>query len=165
MENVTLDIRKAKEGEAAAVVELIEKRIRWMDEKQISQWNKEDYLSIYPPSYFEKLVREGAMFVAVCGKQIAGAAAVLTRDSAWEADRPAFYVHHLVTDTAYPGTGKALLAFIEAYGREQGMDAVRLDAKKGAEALGKFYDGLGYEVVGERREGDYVGERREKVLR
>ena len=105
------------------------------------------------------------MFVAVCGKQIAGAAAVFTEDSAWETDRSAFYVHHLVTDTAYPGTGKALLAFIEAYGREQGMDAVRLDAKKGEEALGKFYDGLGYEVVGECREGDYVGERREKVLR
>ena len=34
------------------LIEIIKERIEWMDDSKINQWNKTDYLSVFPLQYF-----------------------------------------------------------------------------------------------------------------
>jgi hypothetical protein len=42
---------------------LIKKRIKWMDDNNIKQWNKTKYLSSYPKKYFEEKATSGQLHV------------------------------------------------------------------------------------------------------
>ncbi len=48
-ERIEMMIRKAVPQDLDALIALIVRRMAWMDEQGIEQWNTGDYLGIYPP--------------------------------------------------------------------------------------------------------------------
>ena len=49
-ERIEMMIRKAVPQDLDALIALIVRRMAWMDEQGIEQWNTGDYLGIYPPA-------------------------------------------------------------------------------------------------------------------
>lgn len=162
-ERIEMMIRKAVPQDLDALIALIVRRMAWMDEQGIEQWNTEDYLGIYPPAYFLLRITSGELFVAWDG-QLCGMAALLEQDERWQDGLPAYYVHHLAADPRCPGTGAALLRFAEEKALQKGHGVVRLDAQRGNETLNAWYARQGYRYVGLMREGSYEGILREKRL-
>ena len=81
-----IDLQKASEEEVFAVFALYEKRIAWMEEKGIAQWNRTGYLSVYPLAYFQKRQREGSLFVCRGEGGVRAAAVLLEQDDRWPED-------------------------------------------------------------------------------
>lgn len=44
--------RQAQPEEIEEIFSLYGKRIRWMDENGVHQWNATDYLAVYPAKYY-----------------------------------------------------------------------------------------------------------------
>lgn len=148
------------------VFRLYERRISWMNEKNIRQWNTTDYLSAYPISYYREQQRRGNLCVLRGEDCLAGAVVLLTEDERW-ADRaaePAYYVHNLVTSPAVPGAGRRILEEIEKLGRDTGKCALRLDCAVDNAFLNAYYESGGYLPCGRCQDGPYCGNRREKRL-
>lgn len=158
--------RTAKHDEIESVFDLYQKRIRWMDEKAIHQWNTTGYLESYPVNYYRKQQALGNLYVLVEGNVIIGAVVLLQEDDRWsdKKDLHAFYVHNLVTNTGVAGAGKKLLIELEKIAFNKGICAVRLDCAVDNAFLNDYYDSLGYKVVGSCQDGTYTGNRREKIL-
>ena len=57
------DFAPAASGEIAAAFSLYEKRVRWMDEQGIRQWNVTDYLNVYPQAYYRRQAEMGSLYV------------------------------------------------------------------------------------------------------
>ena len=74
-ERIEMMIRKAVPQDLDALIALIVRRMAWMDEQGIEQWNTGDYLGIYPPAYFLLRITSGELFVAWDG-QLCGMAAL-----------------------------------------------------------------------------------------
>lgn len=159
-----MEIKQASLHDVDQVIALIQKRILWMDEKNLYQWNKTGYLDSYPYTYFEKIIKENTLFIAVQNGVVVGAIALFKHDIQWVNDVKALYIHHLVTDPRIPGIGKSLMFFAEEYAQKHHIGVLRLDSQKGNIALNKYYDSLGYEIVGQCEEGMYIGNKREKVI-
>lgn len=160
-----IDLQKAREDEVSAVFALYEKRIAWMEEKGIAQWNKTGYLSVYPLSYFQTRQREGSLFVCRGAGGVRAAAVLLEQDDRWPTDgTAAFCLHHLATDPAERGLGRAFLGALEEYARRCGKEAMRLDCAQNSAFLNAYYESLGYRPAGTFQAGSYHGLRREKRL-
>ncbi|MCI8632971.1 MAG: GNAT family N-acetyltransferase [Lachnospiraceae bacterium] len=154
-------MREACRQDVDAIIDLIKKRMKWMDQKGLQQWNTAEYLAIYPKTYF--LQHSASFIVAVAEEKIVGAAAVFKQDERWPEGGEALYVHHLVSDPACHGVGAALLEHIEKAAYQQGLAAVRLDCGVNNKALNAYYEAHGYEARGYCEEGSYHGIRREKT--
>lgn len=91
---------KAISEETASIFALYEKRVKWMDECGIRQWNTTDYLNVYPIDYYEQEIKSGNLFVVKSENRIIRAVVLLQSDDRWpdKADSPAYYIHNLVTD-------------------------------------------------------------------
>ena len=115
-------IGPALEEDVPAIMDLLQRRIDWMDEKGLYQWNKTGYLTCYPPEHFRRLIREEVLLAARETDRLTGIMALLSRDPRWPNgdDGKAFYVHHLATDPACPGLGKEMLSYAESYARQHG---------------------------------------------
>ena len=96
-------IQQAQPADAAAVLELIKARIRWMDEQGIRQWNTTGYLEAYGLDYFMQAARQGVLYVFRPPQgSIQGAVILLEEDPRWSDGAPACYVHNLVTACGVP---------------------------------------------------------------
>lgn len=162
------DFVPAASGEIAAVFSLYEKRVRWMDEQGVRQWNVSDYLNVYPEAYYRRQAEAGNLYVLKETESgtVIGAVVLLQQDERW-ADRSgvsAYYVHNLVTDPAVKGAGAEMLRAIERLACEQGKQALRLDCAVDNAFLNRYYESMGYMPAGECAEGAYRGIRREKKL-
>ena len=156
----------AREEDVPAIMALLQRRIDWMDEKGLYQWNKTGYLTCYPPAHFQRLIREELVFAAFADGTLIAVMALLSRDPRWPNgnDGLAYYVHHLATDPAFPGLGREMLAYAEDFSRQKGRPFLRLDSQKVNDALSRYYDSLGYSPVGTCVDGSYEGILREKAL-
>ena len=78
---------------------MILKRMEWMDEKGIQQWNAAKYDTIYPLSYYEEKRLNGEVFVLVSKdtKELISAAVLKEQDDRWNDSEPALYLHNFVT--------------------------------------------------------------------
>lgn len=157
-------MRQARREEIPAVLALIQERIEWMQAQGLRQWNVGDYLSLYGRAYFGRACSLGQLYVAYRGEQLAGALVLLEEDPRWEADVPAFYVHNFATRTDMPGVGGQMLAYCEALCWQQGKTHLRLDCSVHNGKLNDYYAAKGYAFVSSFIEGDYEGNRREKVV-
>ena len=157
---------RALPEEVPAVFGLYEKRIGWMEEKGLRQWNRTGYLSFYDAAYFGTQQSQGRLYVLREGGRVIGAAVLLEQDSRWPEmrDPDAYYVHNLAADPEYPGAGAALLSQIEALAAERGKTFVRLDCAAGNAVLNRYYEVRGYRLAGRCEAGGYFGNRREKRL-
>lgn len=161
-------LRPARPEEIGEIFSLYEKRVHWMDEKGIRQWNDYDYLSVYPADYYREMQEKSRLYVladAAAGK-IASAVVLLPEDERWEEDeeKAAIYVHNLVADTTASGAGRALLTAVEALGRARGKRYMRLDCAADSVFLNDYYEALGYHAIGRCQDGPYVGVKRQKAL-
>ena len=93
------EMRRAVLGDVPTILALLQKRIDWMDEKGLYQWNKTAYLTVYPASYFAERIRENSVFLAVDGDKVIGVIALFDVDPRWDNDKDAYYVHHSVSYT------------------------------------------------------------------
>ena len=158
-----MEFRQAMSGDAEAIFQLIVRRVEWMEQKGLRQWNQNGYLEAYPLDYFHQHI--GDFWVAIQGKRIVAAAALLDQDENWPADQPAFYLHNLVSDPDCSGAGGALLDFVEALARRQGKVALRLDSDINNRQLGQYYEKRGFLPQGQCSDGPYyTGIMREKAL-
>lgn len=163
---MTYTFQKAHVEDVNAVFALYEKRIYWMDEVGIRQWNIVDYLLLYPIGYYAEQQALGTLYVLKESSRIIGAAILLQSDDRWsdKADVPAYYVHNLVTEPTIKGAGKTMLAEIEKLAVRQKKHFLRLDCAADNDFLNRYYDSMGFALSGQCKEGVYTGNRREKVL-
>lgn len=123
-------------------------------------------LNIYTEAYFENHQEKGLLFVLKdpdTGK-IKAAAVLLEEDACWgdTAERPAYYVHNLVTACDVRGAGKQMLKELEKLAASSGKDYIRLDSTLGHDFLNQYYESCGYKAVGECVDGLYHGVLRQK---
>ena len=158
----------ASREEVAAIFALYEARVHWMDEQGLRQWNVTHYLESYPPAYFVRQQRLGALYALKnSAGTVCGAVVFLERDERWPEylERfDAWYIHNLVTAPETKGAGRALLEQAEAMAAAQGKHFVRLDCASDNTALNEYYESLGYVLAGNCADGAYLGNRREKKL-
>ncbi len=155
--------RQPKPEEAEQIFQLVVRRVEWMGQKGLRQWNCNGYLEAYPLEYYRQEI--GRFWVALREEAIVAAAAIFDQDDNWEPDKPAFYLHNLVSDPACPGAGGALLEFLELLARQKGMAALRLDSDESNWELGQYYERRGFLPQGRCSDGPYyAGILREKAL-
>ena len=157
--------RPATVGDIDTVFVLFEKRVDWMNQQHIHQWNDTGYLTAYPKSYYVQQQELGNLYV-LAGSHIAGAAVLLQSDDRWldRAGSPAYYVHNLVTDPVVSGAGRELLAQAEHLAMQHGKRFMRLDCAEDNVFLNAYYKNMGYLPAGACKDGPYKGNRWEKVL-
>ena len=158
--------KKAINVDIDAVLELIQKRIKWMDKNNIYQWNKTNYLSCYPKEYFEELVSKGQLFAMkdeMTGS-IFGAVALLEEDKRWNDNLPSYYIHNLVSDTDIRGIGEAIINCCEKMAVNNHKNRIRLDCQAKNQKLNEYYQKLGFQYVEKIQDGNYIGNKREKRM-
>ncbi len=164
--------RKIESDEVERLFYLIAQRVRWMDEVGIEQWNVTDYMTVYPMEYYTEKYEKGEIFVLAddeSGEIVCGAV-LKSEDERWDNRQssdnaePAFYVHNFATEIGKNGVGRLFLDCAERYAAEAGKRFMRLDSAVDNEPLSRYYEALGYEVVGECTDGAYEGLLRQKKL-
>jgi GNAT superfamily N-acetyltransferase len=157
---------KAIVADIDRVLELVQKRIKWMDEHDISQWNKTNYLECYPRMYFEEMVSDGRFYVLrdIASNNVVGAVTLLDVDPRWNNDAQSYYIHNLVSDTEFSGAGTYIINYCEKLALKNGKNKIRLDCQASNQKLNEYYEELGYKFVGTVQDGHYIGNKREKEL-
>lgn len=158
--------QKAINEDIDEVLILIKKRIKWMDENNISQWNKTNYLKHYPRNYYEELVSKGQLYVVKYGdlNSVIGSIALFEQDKRWNDSSQSYFIRNLVTNIGVSGIGAAIIKFCEQMAIKHGKNKIRLDCQASNHKLNEYYSGLGFEYVGMVQEGNYTGIKREKKL-
>lgn len=154
----------AETEEADLVFDLIVRRIRWMDEVGIKQWNVEGYTDIFPREYYKEMAENRLLYVLKEKEKVIGGAVILEDDTRWEDKPPAYYIHNLVGDKNVPGAGNAILKFAEEMAEKAGKKFVRLDCSIDNEVLNRYYEEKGYLLAGTCKEGEYKGYCRQKYI-
>lgn len=156
--------RAATENDLDTVFSLYEKRVNWMNENGIMQWNVTDYLTVYPKQYYQEQLSNGTLYVLSYKYSIVGAVVLLQSDIRWsdKSDSSAVYIHNLVTDTSVKGVGKIILLEAEKIAAQAGKQYIRLDCSVDNSFLNSYYLSLGYEPAGQCRDSGYIGNRFEK---
>ena len=158
-------IRKSLVSDVPDIMDLLQIRIDWMDEKGLYQWNKTDYLGVYPENYFVMRIEEfNDLYVAEDNGDIVGVMALLKEDPRWPTAAKALYVHHLATHPSMHGLGERMLEFAQQEVLAMGGNVLRLDCQTVNEALNQYYKRLGYNYVGQCIDGAYEGNLMEKQL-
>ena len=64
---------------------IIEKRVQWMENKGIRQWNTTDYLNTYPIAYFEAQQKAGNLYIAkdAVSDKVLGLMVLMPHDTRW----------------------------------------------------------------------------------
>lgn len=160
--------RRATETDIIPVFQLYKNRVQWMEEKGLHQWNKTDYLNVYPINYYQKQSMYGNLYVLEnkLSAKIAGAVVLLHTDERWNhhSSENAYYIHNLVTDIYEHNIGKKILLEIEHLAIMDGKSFVRLDCAENNAFLNDYYASMGYLAVDRCHDGLYVGITREKKL-
>jgi len=164
--NVAYNFSLAHEKNIADILLLIRKRIQWMDNCGLEQWNKTNYLECYPKEYFIDCVIKQALYVLREKKsdKIIGAVVLNDTDKRWEDEMPAYYIHNLVTDLETKGAGALIIKYCEGIAIEHGKSKIRLDCQAVNIKLNRYYENLGFLFIEEVRDGLYIGNKREKSL-
>ena len=157
-----MNIRKAVPEDVGPILDLIRRRIRWMDEIGLDHWNRVDYFGIYPERYYEENI--ASFLVAEQAGRLIGALALYDHDSVWNDRTPARYVHNFVADIDCPGTGAALLRFAEQMTLTRGIRLMRMDTNLKDHKLSEYYEEKGYRTRGIVHRGLFLGVKREKRL-
>ena len=159
---------RVEESDLGDIYALIDKRIQWMDEKGIQQWNVLGYWEPYPKAYYVGKLQENSLYVLKrrADQKTVGAAVLIDAVEGWKSDSdiPAYYVHNFVADTDEKGAGKILLGHIQELALKDKKACLRLDCSFSNERLNRYYEQEGYALVGTCVDGNYFGNKREKLL-
>lgn len=159
--------RPALPSDIEEIFSLIAKRVYWMDEVGIQQWNATDYLTVYPREYYLSCQNNGELYLYEDNGVVTGAFVLFNRDVRWKDNddvSDACYLHNLATDPAVKGLGKTLIEEAEQITVERGRRRLRLDCAVDNPFLNDYYEKLGYKLCGECIDDLYIGNLREKYL-
>lgn len=148
MQSITF--RRAVEEDIIPVRQMIERRIDYLRERDIHpSWADRDYLNVFPVEYFERVVRDGVLYVGDMEGVIVACATLHHGDfPRWEDDGlPSYYVHNLASDPRFSGLGSEMLDYCERVAVNTGRKALRLDSIKGNDFLENFYRKRGFVFV------------------
>jgi len=157
--------RLATQEEIPAVFALIMRRVAWMDQVGIRQWNTTKYDERYPLDYYEQRRLLEELFVLEDGGRILCVGALFHEDERWPEPESAYYLHHLASDVDAKGAGSIFLQKAEEYTASRGKRYLRLDSAVGNKVLENYYSSRGYVEAGCCRDGLYEGVLRQKKLR
>lgn len=158
--------RKALPLEVVEVFAIIMRRVAWMDQVGIQQWNTTKYDECYPLSYYEQRRSKDELFVledALTGK-ILCVGALFQEDERWPDSQSAFYLHHLAAELDAKGAGSIFLQMAEEYAASCGKQYLRLDSAVDNPVLEQYYTIRGYVEAGRCTDGLYEGILRQKKL-
>ena len=151
-------MRAARAEDLPAVDSVFRDAIRDMNRNGIPQWDE-----IYPtPETLHADYEKGDLYVSEDGNGKVVAAVVINADcnpdcrgdyaaASWQGGEPYLIVHRLCVSPSAQGkgTGRALMADVEAWARERGYVDIRLDAFSLNPHALRMYDRLGYRKRGE----------------
>lgn len=140
-------------ADAADLARLRDSAAAWQLERGIEQWAPGE-VSV---NQFAEQAAAGEWYLVRSDEPLAAVRLLSADPLFWgdRPDRPAVYVHGLVTArNAARGLGAALLGWVEDRARRAGSEAVRLDCLETNDALRRYYEGQGYVVVGRRTFAD-----------
>jgi len=151
-------------------MDLVQRRIDWMNVEGLHQWNETDYFGRYPRAYWEQNINY--FLVGEEKGRVVVAIALYTEDVRWTRDGEytgalsgkAYYLHHLVTDPLCQGAGKEMMLYVEQYAVAHQIALLRLDSAVGNLSLERYYNALGYTACGTCHDQLYHGVLREKRL-
>lgn len=158
--------RQATREEIPLVFALIMRRVSWMDDVGIRQWNTTKYDQRYPIYYYEQRRQQEEIFVLEersTGKLLC-VGALFHRDERWPEEASAFYLHHFAAELDAKGAGSIFLQMAETYAARQGKTYLRLDSAIGNKTLEDYYTSRGYVEAGYCKDGLYEGVLRQKKL-
>lgn len=158
--------RQATKEEVPEVFALIMRRVAWMDQVGIRQWNTTKYDQRYPLDYYETRRQKQELFVLTEAEtnRIVCVGALFHEDVRWPDPESAYYLHHLASDVDRQGTGSVFLEQAERYTASQGKQYLRLDSAIGNKVLENYYSSRGYVEAGRCADGLYQGILRQKKL-
>ena len=161
-----MQLKQADASHLEAFYELIRRRIVWMEENGIRQWNVTDYWGVYPEDYYARQQEQGRLYILENEGRLLAAGVVFEEDPRWEnsGDVPAWYLHHFAAFPEVRGAGVLFLRELERQARELGKQRLRLDCAVDNPRLNRYYEELGYAVCGSCVDGVYEGITREKIL-
>ena len=134
-------IRKAKKDDVNDIVNIIKERCKWLDEKNIEQWN---VTRTYGTEYYLKKIKNGSMYVAVLDDRIVGNFMIANNSEFCDYDDNVIYIHHLATDMNYKGLGKTILYKIKELFSEK---TIRLDNIGTNDRLNIYYESNGFKRI------------------
>ena len=155
-------------ADVPAAYALIAKRVNWMEENGIKQWNTTDYLNVYPLPYFESHQKHGRLYKMseeASGKLV-GVMVLLDNDPRWPGNNltDSYFVHNFATDPSINGLGSLMLLEAEQLSISHKKTYLRLDCPSHSMILHSYYESRGYIHVGKCVDGAYSGNLREKKL-
>ena len=158
----------ADESLLEQIYALIDRRIRWMDEVGIRQWNVTDYWGVYPKEHYIEQMLHDRLYVLKRMPEgtVVGTAVLYEADPRWPdgAQVDTYYVHHFAASPDETGAGAILLQHLEEYTRRNKKAVLRLDCADGNVRLNRYYEEKGYSPCGTCVDGLYHGILREKHL-
>ena len=158
----------AKPCDVSEIFSIIAKRVEWMEEKGLKQWNTTDYLNVYPSTYFMEHQKHGRLYKMFNSdtKEILGVMVLLDKDPRWDGHDygSAYYVHNFATRINARGIGSLMLSEAEDLAARHGKQYLRLDCPLDNTYLNDFYQCKDYIPVGFCVDGPYRGTLREKKL-
>ena len=155
---------KGSRADAAELFEIIKRRIVWMDENGIDQWNNHDYLSVFPLEHYIRKADEGRLYVLKEKAGVICGAVLDDSDPRWDDGAKAIYVHNFASEIGRPGAGRKMLEYIEGLAKDKGCDYIRLDCDAENDRLNAYYDSFGFISLDRFEEGVYRGVKKQKEL-
>lgn len=156
----------ARTTELEEIFALIDRRIQWMDEVGIRQWNVTDYWGVYPREHYIQQLQQNRLYVLrrITDNTVVGTAVLYETDDRWPDGMfaCAYYVHHFASALNEKGVGELLLNHLEDLARAHGKDSLRLDCAGDSPRLNRYYAEKGYVLMGSCTDGVYRGNLREK---
>lgn len=161
-----LDIRFAREADAALVSSLLVEAATWIASRGLPLWSIEELsLEAIAPD-----VAAGSFILASVGTEgVATARLTLDDPACWPDAVPgvAVYVHRVAVRRAWAGRGLAgmMLAWCDRHAERLGCGLVRLDCDAGRPKLRALYEELGFQYHSERNVGRHTVARYERNVR
>lgn len=160
-----MEMEHAKEWMLDEIFDMILKRMKWMDDEGIKQWNVTNYTDVYPKTYYLKRIHQKQLYVCKNNQEIISAAVLLEHDDRWDDDANAYYIHHFVSKLNTKGAGEKLLEAMEQKAKQEHKQSIRLDCAVDNVKLNAYYQSKGYEIIGKCNDGSYKGYKREKKIK
>lgn len=156
----------AQNADLAKIWQMINDRIKWMDDHQIEQWNVVNYCEVFPLAYYEHAIREKRLYVLkrANDSETVAAAVLLEDDELWNDGESAYYIHNFVTDIHASGVGHVFLDECDRLARLNGKRFIRLDCARSNDSLNQYYARQGFILKGTCVDGPYIGNKREKEI-
>ncbi len=157
-------IQRAVIHDLQSILSLIRARIEWMNENNIKQWNRTDYLSRFTNEYFHRVISNGQLYTVKTDGQVIGAFTLFDYDERWNDGQKALYIHNFVSDIHHRGVGDDILCFCENEARKKNIFLLRIDCQKDNKKLNDYYSRRGFKYISSFEEELYCGNRRQKRI-